>query len=45
MEHSLSRIEGLILDLLSEDAEMYGLELVEAAEGRLRNFNLFKIIG
>jgi DNA-binding PadR family transcriptional regulator len=45
MEHSLSRTEGLILDLLSEDAEMYGLEMVEAAEGRLKRGTVYVTLG
>jgi DNA-binding PadR family transcriptional regulator len=44
-ERSLSRTEELILDLLSEGAEMYGLEMVEAAEGQLKRGTVYVTLG
>lgn len=40
MKPSISRLEGLILDLLG-DAERYGLELVGASDGALKRGTVY----
>src|SRR5687767_14555120 len=42
---TLSGKEALILDLLAERGEMYGLELVEAAGGRLKRGTVYVTLG
>jgi DNA-binding PadR family transcriptional regulator len=37
----LSAVETVILDLLSEKPEMYGLELVEASQGRVKRGTVY----
>jgi DNA-binding PadR family transcriptional regulator len=42
---TLSGKESVILDLLSERGEMYGLELVEAAGGQLKRGTVYVTLG
>lgn len=37
----LSNLETVILDLLTEHREMYGLEMVEASRGRLKRGTIY----
>lgn len=45
MGRSVSETEGLILGLLSRGAEMYGLEMVQASEGRLKRGTVYVTLG
>jgi PadR family transcriptional regulator len=42
---TVSGKESLVLDLLAERGEMYGLELVAAAEGRLKRGTVYVTLG
>jgi DNA-binding PadR family transcriptional regulator len=42
---SLSRKETLILNLLSEGEEMYGLQLVAASKGQLKRGTIYVTLG
>jgi PadR family transcriptional regulator, regulatory protein PadR len=42
---TLSGKESIVLDLLLGRGEMYGLELVEAAEGRLKRGTVYVTLG
>ena len=42
---TLSGKEGIVLDLLAERGEMYGLELVGASEGRLKRGTVYVTLG
>jgi DNA-binding PadR family transcriptional regulator len=41
----LSNLEMLILDLLSEHRELYGLEMVEASRGKLKRGSIYVTLG
>ena len=48
MNETLPRLSGkesVILDLLAEKGEMYGLELVAAADGRLKRGTVYVTLG
>jgi DNA-binding PadR family transcriptional regulator len=44
-EQTLSGKESIVLDLLAERGELYGLELVEASEGRLKRGTVYVTLG
>jgi PadR family transcriptional regulator len=44
-DRTLSGKETVILDLLAERGEMYGLELVEASGGRLKRGTVYVTLG
>ena len=44
-EQTLPGKESIVLDLLAERGELYGLELVEASEGRLKRGTVYVTLG
>jgi PadR family transcriptional regulator len=45
MNHRLSGVEQLILELLHERLELYGLQLVDASHGRLKRGTVYVTLG